>query len=154
MACEAVLWSVTIKQKLKVVYVKAKAGKGYEILVCTDTGMKGGEVLSYYRLRFQIEFLIRDAKTYTGLKHCQAGSEHKLYNHLNMAMMSVSVAKYQRWAKLPNKEQVPFSMGSIKTFCINKYMTETIFSNLALELSCKKIKQLYNQCLNIGSMAA
>jgi len=69
-------------------------------------------------------------------------------------MMSVSAVKYQTWAKLPDKEQVPFSMRSIKTYCMTKYMTETIFSNLALDLSFNKIKRLYNQCLNIGSMAA
>ena len=36
----------------------------------------------------------------------------------------------------------------------NKYLTETIFSNLGLELNNNKLKQLYNQCLNIGAMAA
>lgn len=154
MAYEAVLWSVGLKQQLKVVYVKLKEAGRYEILVCTDTALRGEQVVSYYRLRFQIEFLIRDAKTHTGMEHGQARSEQKLYNHFNMAMMSVSIAKYLTWAKLPNKEQVPFSMRSIKTFCLNKYMTETIFSNLGLNLSCNKIKRLYNQCLNIGSMAA
>lgn len=153
-AYEAMLWSVTMKRKLKVVYVKFKEQKSFGVLVCTDTEMEGKKILSYYRLRFQIEFLIRDAKTHTGLEQCQARSEQKLYNHFNMAMMSVSVVKYQTWAKRPDKEQAAFSMRSIKTYCMNKYMTETIFSNLALDLSCKKIKQLYNQCLNIGSMAA
>lgn len=111
-------------------------------------------VLKYYRLRFQIEFLIRDAKTHTGLEHCQARDKEKLYNHFNMAMMSVSVIRWLLWAKLPNKEQVPFSMRSIKTWFINKFLTETIFSKLGLELSGKKIKRLYDECLNIGAMAA
>jgi hypothetical protein len=154
LAYEAVLWSVTMKRNLKVIYVKAKEGNRYEILVCTDTDLMAEKILSYYRLRFQIEFLIRDAKTHTGLEHCQARSEEKLYNHFNMAMTVVSVAKYQTWARLPDKEQKAFSMRSIKTYCMNKYMTETIFSNLALDLSCKKIKRLYYQCLNIGNMAA
>lgn len=151
---EAVLWSVTLKRRVKAVYVQAKGRNRYEVLVSTDTQMEGEELLRHYRLRFQIEFLIRDAKTHTGLEHCQARSEEKLYNHFNMSMLSVSVAKYQTWAKLPDKEQVPFSMRSIKTFCFNHYMTETIFTNLALDLSSTKIKRLYHQCLNIGNMAA
>lgn len=153
-AYEGVVWSVGLKQQLKVVYVKSRERKSYEVLVCTDSEIAGEKVLRYYRLRFQIEFLIRDAKTHSGLDHSQGRSEEKLYNHFNMAMMSVSVVKYQTWAKLPNKEQVPFSMRSIKTFCMNQYMTLTIFANLALDMSCSKIKRLYTQCLNIGSMAA
>lgn len=128
-AYEAVAWSVKLKQQLKVVYVKARERKGYEVLVCTDREMEGEKVLRYYRLRFQIEFLIRDAKAHSGLDHCQGRSEEKLYNHFNMAMMSVSAVKYQTWAKLPNKEEVPFSMRSIKTFCMNQYMTLTIFAS-------------------------
>ena len=153
-AYEAELWSVRLKRHLKVVYVTSKKHDSYEILVCTDVSIEAEKLLRYYRLRFQIEFLIRDAKTHTGMEHCQGRSEEKLYNHFNMSMMSVSVVKYQTWAKLPNKEEVPFSMRSIKTYCMNQYMTLTIFSNLALDMSCKKIKKLYNQCLLIGNMAA
>lgn len=154
MAYEAVVWSVRLKRQLKVVYVKAVKNKGYEVLVCSDSEMAGEKVLRYYRLRFQIEFLIRDAKGHTGLDHCQGRSEEKLYNHFNMSMMSVSVVKYHTWAKLPDREEVAFSMRSIKTVCWNQYMTLTIFANLALDMSCTKIKKLYNQCLNIGSMTA
>jgi hypothetical protein len=153
-AYEAVLYSVILKQQVKVVYVQSKDRNSYELLVCTDTTMEGQTILSYYRLRFQIEFLIRDAKTYTGMEHCQARSREKLYNHFNMAMMSVSVVKYRTWATRTDKQQLPFSMRSIKTCCINKYMTQTIFTNLILDLNCKKIKQLYYKCLNIGNMAA
>jgi Transposase DDE domain len=154
-AYEAVLYSVALKQQVKVVYVQSKDRRdSYEVLLCTDTMMSGQKVISYYRLRFQIEFLIRDAKTSTGMEHCQARSEEKLYNHFNMAMLSISVVKYRTWAKLPDKQQVPFSIRSIKTYCLNKYMANTIFLNLDLDLSCNKIKRLYNQCLNIGCMAA
>jgi len=52
------------------------------------------------------------------------------------------------WASLTNKEQVPFSMRSIKTYFYNKFLTETIFSNLGIDLNCNKIKKLYSQCLN------
>lgn len=153
-AYELVVWSVSLRRKVKAIYVWHKKKKSYAILIATDTELQGAVALKDYRLRFQIEFLIRDAKTYTGLEHCQARSEEKLYNHFNMAMMSVSAIKWLLWAGLPNKEEVPFSMRSVKTYFINKYLTETIFSKLGLELSCKKIKQAYNECLNIGSMAA
>lgn len=154
-AYEAVVYSVSLKCKVKAVYVQ-REDKGYELLISTDVEMKGEKVLEYYRLRFQIEFLIRDAKTYTGLEHCQARSKEKLYNHWNMALFSVSLAKWQWWAKLTEEEkkETSFSMRSIKTWCLNKYMAETIFANLGLDMTSIKIKRLFNQCLNIGNMAA
>ena len=151
---ELKVWCVSLKRIVKAVYIEFKDRKAYTILLSTDIEQEGAKIIRYYQLRFQIEFLIRDAKQYTGLEECQARSETKLYNHFNMALMSVSLMKFTCWATLENKEQIPFSMRSIKTYFYNKFLTETIFSNLGLELNCNKIKKLYSQCLNIGSMAA
>lgn len=153
-AYELKAWCVALKRVVKVVYLDFKGRNGYAILLSTDTKMAGGKIISYYQLRFQIEFLIRDAKQYAGLEECQARSEIKLYNHFNMSLMTVSLMKFAYWATLPEKQVIPFSMRSIKTYFYNKFLTETIFSRLGLELNCNKIKRLYNQCLNIGSMAA
>ena len=54
------------------------------ILASTNTGQNPEEVVRYYRLRYQIELVIRDAKQHTGLAHCQARSQEKLDFHLNM----------------------------------------------------------------------
>lgn len=147
-------WCVALKRVVKVIYLQSKDRKGYVILLSTDTKLKGEKIIRYYQLRFQIEFLIRDAKQYAGLEECQARSETKLYNHFNLSLMTVTLMKYTCWATLPDKQETPFSMRSIKTWFYNKFLTETIFSNLGLELNCNKIKRLYSQCLNIGSMAA
>ena len=151
---ELKVWCVSLKRIVKAVYVEFKDRKAYTILLSTDIEQEGAKIIRYYQLRFQIEFLIRDAKQYTGLEECQARSETKLHNHFNMSLMSVSLMKLTCWATLTNKEQIPFSMRSIKTYFYNKFLTEPIFSNLGLELNCNKIKKLYNQCLNIGSIAA
>ena len=71
-----------------------------------------------------------------------------------MALSSVSVAKAATWMSLPKVKREAFSMRNIKLLYYNKMITETIFSNLTLDLSCNKIKQLYNKCLNIGALAA
>ena len=155
-AYEVVVYSVSLKRKVKAVYVVSAKEKGYDLLISTDVTMAGEKVLQYYRLRFQIEFLIRDAKQYAGLEQCQARSHDKLYNHWNMALFSVSLARWQWWAKLPEdqKQDTPFSMRAVKTSCLNQYMAETIFSILGLDMSSKKVKRLFNQCLNIGNIAA
>jgi len=36
----------------------------------------------------------------------------------------------------------------------NQYITDFIFSKLALDLSCEKIRRLYDECLSIGRLAA
>src|SRR3954454_10695161 len=155
-AYEVVVYSVSLKCKVKAVYVISKKEKSYDLLISTDVTMAGDKVLQYYRLRFQIEFLIRDAKQYAGLEQCQARSQDKLYNHWNMALFSVSLARWQWWAKLPEnqKQDTPFSMRAVKTCCLNQYMAASIFSILGLDLSSRKVKRLFNQCLNIGSIAA
>jgi hypothetical protein len=126
-AYELVVWSVSLKREVKAVYGWHKEKESHAVLVSTDTALQEAVVLRYYRLRFQIEFLLRDAKSYTGLEPCQARREEKLYNHLNMALLSVSVIKWLVWAGLPSKEQVPFSMRSVKTWFMNKFLIETIF---------------------------
>lgn len=46
------------------------------------------------------------------------------------------------------------SMRTIKTMNHNKLIAERIFSNLGLDLGCKKIKQIYEQCTYTGIRAA
>lgn len=149
-----IVYCMALKQLVRIVYLQDKKTKRYEIFVCTDTLLKPDLILKYYRLRFQIEFLIRDAKQHCGLEECQARSENKLYFHFNMALTAVSVAKAAVWLSLPKEKREAFSMRNIKLMYYNKIITERIFSNLALDLNCKKIKQLYHQCLNIGALAA
>ena len=149
-----IVYCMALKQLVRIVYLQNKKTKQHAIFLCTDTLIKPELIVKYYRLRFQIEFLIRDAKQHCGLEECQARSENKLYAHFNMALSTVSVAKAALWLSVPKKKREAFSMRNIKLMYYNKIMTERIFSNLALDLNCKKIKQLYHQCLDIGQLAA
>ncbi len=149
-----IVYCMALKQLVRIVYLQDKQTNRHEIFVCTDMLLKPELILKYYRLRFQIEFLIRDAKQHCGLEECQARSENKLYFHFNMALSAVSVAKAAVWLSLPKRKREAFSMRNIKLMYYNKIMTERIFSNLALDLNCKKIKRLYYQCLDIGRLAA
>jgi hypothetical protein len=51
-------------------------------------------------------------------------------------------------------EKGAFPMRNTKLMYYNKIMTDRIFSKLALNLNCKKIKWIYRQCLDIGLLAA
>lgn len=120
----------------------------------TDTDLCPKLILKYYRLRFQIEFLFRDAKQYAGLEHCQARSKDKLEFHFNMSLCSIAIAKAAYWLKNKPESPGPFSMRNIKVAHYNKFLTDRIFANLGLDLSCNKIRRLYNKCQNTANLAA
>ncbi|MBP7497268.1 MAG: transposase [Bacteroidales bacterium] len=66
------------------IFEKIKNNTGcYAILFCTDLDLSGNKIYLYYKSRFQIEFLYRDAKQFTSLTHCHARSENKLHFHFN-----------------------------------------------------------------------
>lgn len=89
---QAILWSTPLKRKVKVALVKYKDKKGkltepQAIYFSSDLELDGYLIYIYYKARFQIEFVFRDAKQHTGLTHCQARSENKLYFHFNISLI-------------------------------------------------------------------
>jgi hypothetical protein len=83
-----------------------------------------------------------------------ARDEQKLHTHFNIAMTVVSVAKTAYHLSVPQAQRGSFSMTDIKMMHMNQLITKRIFSNLALDLSCRKIKRIYNQCLKFGRLRA
>ncbi len=122
----------------------------YQILLSTDENLNALTILNYYRLRFQIEFLIRDAKQHAGLEECQARSKKKLSFHFNMSLTSVTVTKTSKYLSIPPELRTSFSMESVKRLYHNKILAEFIFANLDLSLNCNKKKILYYKCLSFG----
>jgi hypothetical protein len=72
------VYCMALKQLVRIVYMQDKQSKRYEIFLCTDVLIKPDLIIKYYRLRFQIEFLIRDAKQHCGLEECHARSEKQI----------------------------------------------------------------------------
>jgi hypothetical protein len=88
----------------------------------TDLMVDGLKIISYYRARFQIEFLYRDAKQHCGLEDCQARSENKLNFHFNAALTAVNLAKVH-WINTRKANAKVFSMADIKNLCHNKLLS-------------------------------
>jgi hypothetical protein len=148
------VYCVLLKQMVLAAFVYYGDKEKPEIIVGTDIGMEAMTLCKYYGLRFQIEFLIRDAKQFAGLEDCMARDEQKLHMHFNIALTAVSVAKATYYLSLPKEKRGSFSMADIKMLHMNQLMTKRIFSNLALDLSCTKIKRIYDRCLNFGRLRA
>jgi len=76
---------------------------------------KGVKIVRYYRSRFKIEFLYRDAKEFTGLTICQARSENKLDFHFNAALTAKKLAKQDSIKAHINHSQWPIIKLCITT---------------------------------------
>jgi hypothetical protein len=136
-------------------YLKDKKGRiKPDIIISTDTQMKPRVMCHYFELRYQIEFLIRDAKSYAGLQDCQARSQEKLHTHFNLALTSVSVAKAAYFLPLPKKQRGGFSMMDVKMRGMNELIAKRVFSILDIDPSCEKYHHAYQDCLNFGRLRA
>lgn len=95
-------------------------------------------ILERYALRFQIEFIFRNAKQFTSLTHCQSTNKTKLENHFNLALGAVSVAKAAHWLPIDKEQRGPFSMAKLKTYYHNLALVGRF--SIALNLNPTEIK--------------
>jgi len=108
---------------------------------------------SYDRSGFQIEFLYRDAKQFTGLTTCQARSKGKLDFHFNAALTAINLAKHD-W--LSNKKDTwqPFSMADYKTLYNNTFILERFICRFAINPNTAKNQKNVKVLLDYGKVAA
>ena len=153
-----IVYSISLKRQVRIVYIehydKDHYAKSHAILFSTELTLSPERILLYYKQRFQIEFLFRDAKSFAGLEHCQARSVNKINFHMNASLTTVSLAKALHYLPIPKDQRESFSMLDVKTMYFNQNITDLIFSKLALDLRCEKIRRLYDECLSIGRLAA
>jgi hypothetical protein len=149
---EGVVYSKSLKRKIKLAYIEQSNGS-YAVLFSTDLNLDGQTIYVYYKCRYQIEFLFRDAKQFTGLTQCQARSESKMHFHFNASLTSVSIAKAVYFLKDRKAKSESFSMSDVKTMHLNKIMADRIFVNLEIDLSCKKIRRVYRDAIWLGKIA-
>lgn len=153
----AVVYSVGLKRNIKLCYVEFHTEKNKSItklFFSTKLDRSGHEILKYYRARYQMEYIFRDAKQHLGLQHCQARSTNKLNFHFNATMSSVSIAKGILRTELPKDKNVSLSISDIKVELQNRNMLERIFSIYGFDHKLIKIKQRYRQILDFGKIAA
>lgn len=122
-----VLNSPHFKRNFRVVMLLNTKTNKYVVLASTDLNLDARQIVHYYQLRFQIEFLFRDAKQFTGLTHCQARAEEKLDFHFNMSLAAINLAKVIRKLNPTIK-----SMNSFVRKAYNTRLVELLFSQLSL----------------------
>ena len=130
----------------------------YVLLFSSDEALEGQKVYRFYKARFQMEFLFRDSKQWTGLSDCQARDEKALHFHFNAALSTVNLVKVQE-QQHPRQDRrksrnFVFSLASCKQRCYNEHLLDTIIHNLDLEPSWVKSHPCYHDLCNYGAIAA
>jgi hypothetical protein len=155
----AVVWSVSLKRRIRLAYLlKEQDGRqSYVVLFSTDTDIAPVQLYRCYAARFQIEFIFRDARQFTGLADCQARSPDALDSHVNASLMALNLAKaalQSSQAEVEPTEPLSFSIASFKRQALNAHLLDLFTAMFDLEPTLIKSHPNYQTLLNYGAIAA
>ena len=153
----AIVWSVSLKRKIQVVYLincKHPERPCFALLFSTDLALDPFQLYRAYKARFQIEFIFRDAKQFTGLTDCQARDEQKLDFHFNASLTAINLAKCEQFLQRDPEQPFVFSMASYKRRKLNQHLLERFIHKLDLDATLIKAHPNYQSLCDYGSLVS
>jgi IS4 transposase len=151
----AVVWHVSLKQQVRIAYISdtRKPDKvGHVVLFSTDINLSAYDIFCFYKSRFQIEFIFRDSKQFTGLSDCQARSQYKLDFHFNASLTALNLAKFDAQQHHQSDQPFVFSMASYKRLALNDHLLNLFISNFGLNPTLIKNHPNYEKLRSYGSL--
>lgn len=157
----ALVWHMSLKRQLRIAYLldcRNPNKLGYVVLFSTDVDLDAELIYDYYKARFQIEFIFRDAKQFTGLCNCQSCDVQKLAFHFNASLSALNLAKYDahrhHQAGSASEQPFVFSMSSYKRLAFNDDLLERFIAELDLEQTSIKSHPNYENLRSYGIITA
>jgi hypothetical protein len=153
----AVVWHKTLQRRLRMVVLlnrKDPAKPRFIVLASTDTDLHGRKLIELYASRFQIEFLFRDSKQFTGLLDCQARAESALDFHFNASLATLNLVRAEDLYMQPSQASRVFSMASRKQRQFNERLLELFMEKLALDPTWVKNHSCDDELRTYGAIAA
>jgi Transposase DDE domain len=153
----ALVWCVAWKRPIRLAYLldhRDPKRPRYVVLCSTEIEQDAKDIYVLYRLRFQIEFIFRDAKQFTGLEDCQARAFAKLEFHFNAAFTTLNLAKFESLQHHSPDQPFVFSMASVKRRAFNEYLLNQFIHKLDLDPTSIKSHPNYQDLCNHGIIAA
>jgi DDE superfamily endonuclease len=153
----AVVWHKTLQRRLRIVVLlnrKDQAKPRFIVLGSTDPELNGHKLLDLYVARFQIEFLFRDSKQFTGLLDCQARAESVLDFHFNASLATLNLVRAEDLSMQQGQEPHVFSMASRKQCQFNERLLDLFIEQFALDPTWVKNHACYNELRTYGAIAA
>src|SRR5499427_9491786 len=146
----AVVWHKTLKRRLRLVVLlnrKDPAKPRLVVLGSTDPTLHGHKLIDLYAARFQIEFLFRDSKQFTGLLDCQARAASALDFHCNASLATLNLVRAEDVGMPQGQEPHVFSMASWKQWHFNERLLDVFMEKLALDPTWVKNHACYDSGL-------
>jgi hypothetical protein len=157
----AVVWHVSLKRRIRVACLvdsHKPSQPRYILLFTTDVEMEALQIVEYYQARFQIEFIFRDSKQFTGLCDGQTRSAKRLDYHFNASLSALNLAKYQQQLQQQQQQaqqsSTGFSMTNCKRIALNEHLLERFISKLELDPTLIKSHPNYENLLSYGIIAS
>lgn len=153
----ALVWHVSLKRQLRIVVLvnhKEATKPRYIVLASTDLTLDGHKLVELYVARFQIEFLFRDSKQFTGLTDCQSRAETVLAFHFNAALATLNLARAEELRAQTDPSPQVFSMASWKQRQFNERLLDLFIEKFALDSTWIKNHPDYEELRTYGAIAA
>jgi DDE superfamily endonuclease len=150
-------WHVSLKRTLRVVVLVNRKDPHKPrsiVLASTDLELDGRRVVELYGARFQIEFLFRDSKQFTGLTDCQTRAKAALDFHFNAALATLNLVRAEELLASPSHVPQVFSMASCKQQYFNEHLLDLFIESLALDPTWVKNHSEYDKLRTYGAIAA
>ncbi|MGB0561190.1 MAG: IS4 family transposase, partial [Spirulinaceae cyanobacterium] len=126
----------------------------YVVLFSTDLDIDPVFLYRCYAARFQIEFVFRDARQYTGLADCQARSPEAIDTHVNASLTALNLAKVTLEREQSETDTLHFSLASFKRRALNEHLLDLFISQFELEPTLIKLHPNYRNLLDYGVIAS
>ena len=137
-----------------VLLLNTKTNK-YVLLASTDTKLDARLITKYYQLRFQIEFIFRDAKQFMGLNDCQARDENKLDYHRQATLFNASLTAVNIARKAIQQDEIyNKSMNNFMRYKYNQKFAETIYYKLSQNDEFDLMQSIWLQAPMWGNLVA
>ena len=149
--------SPRFKRNLRVVYLLDQRNSKkyrYALFFSTDLTLDPVDIFNMYRARFQIEFIFRDAKQFTGLTDCQARRKDALNFHFNASLSTLNLLKKQDREQAENSNSKVCSIASWKARYFNEHLLDRFISHLDLNPIFIKNTPQYEELINYGAISA
>jgi hypothetical protein len=153
----AVGWQVSLKRTLRVVVLvnhKETTNPRFIVLASTAATLEGRKLVEYDVARFQIEFLCRDGKQFTGRTDCQSRAESVLNFHVTAALATLNLARAEELRHQTEPPPHVFSMASWKQRQFNERLLDVFIDTLALDPMWVKNHPTYEELITYGAIAA
>jgi hypothetical protein len=153
----AVLNAPRFKRNLRVVYLldnRNPKKQRYALFYSTDTSLRAIDTFFWYKARYQIEFIFRDAKQFTGLTDCQARNKEALNFHFNASLTTLNLLKKQNRESSETNSSKVCSIASWKARYFNEHLMDRFIEYLDLQPILIKNHPRYEDLRKYGGMAA